>query len=390
MEKREIYLDNSATTRPSEAALERYCEVSRAHFGNPSSLHARGKDAEDVMTAARRSILAAIGAKGGSLVFTASGTEANNLAILGRAHAKARYRRARIVTTAGEHASVASPFAALAAEGMEVVAVPTKGGVLDLDAMKAALTENTVLVSVMLVNNETGALYDVQTVSRLVKAACPDCVLHADATQALGKVPIDVRALGVRMLTLSSHKVEGPKGVGALLIDESLKKEKGIAPLILGGGQGEGLRSGTENVPGIAAFATALDECKADFAKRREKLQLLREKLLAGLRNEPLLFEVKPILPPVAAPHILSLILPGIKSEVMLHYLAGEGISVSSGSACSSHGHVGETALSAFGCRDREVDCAIRVSLSHRNEEEEIDRFLSVLAEGCRRLCRMK
>lgn len=390
MEKREIYLDNSATTRPSEAALERYCEVSRAHFGNPSSLHARGKDAEDVMTAARRSILAAIGAKGGSLVFTASGTEANNLAILGRAHAKARYRRARIVTTAGEHASVASPFAALAAEGMEVVAVPTKGGVLDLDAMKAALTENTVLVSVMLVNNETGALYDVQTVSRLVKAACPDCVLHADATQALGKVPIDVRALGVRMLTLSSHKVEGPKGVGALWIDESLKKEKGIAPLILGGGQGEGLRSGTENVPGIAAFATALDECKADFAKRREKLQLLREKLLAGLRNEPLLFEVKPILPPVAAPHILSLILPGIKSEVMLHYLAGEGISVSSGSACSSHGHVGETALSAFGCRDREVDCAIRVSLSHRNEEEEIDRFLSVLAEGCRRLCRMK
>ncbi len=390
MEKPEIYLDNSATTRISEAALARFCEVSRAHFGNPSSLHARGKDAEDIMTAAKRTILSAIGAKGGSLIFTASGTEANNLAILGRAHAKARYRRARIVTTAGEHASVSSPFAALAAEGMEVVTVPTVGGVIDLDAMKAALTESTVLVSLMLVNNETGALYDIAAVSRLVRAACPDCAVHADATQALGKVPIDVRALGVRMLTLSSHKVEGPKGVGALFIDESLRREKGIAPLILGGGQGEGLRSGTENVPGIAAFATALDECKQNFSERRKKLLVLREKLLMGIADEPALCEVRPILPPVAAPHILSLILPDIKSEVMLHYLAGEGISVSSGSACSSHGHIGETALSAFGCSDREVDCAIRVSLSHRNEEGEIERFLSVLSDGCRRLCRMK
>ncbi len=390
MDKQEIYLDNSATTRIGETALLRYCEVSRTHFGNPSSLHARGKDAEDIMAAARRSLLAAIGAKGGSLIFTASGTEANNLAILGRAHAKARYRRARIVTTAGEHASVTSPFAALGAEGMEVVTVPTRGGVIDLEAMKAALTEGTVLVSVMLVNNETGALYDVAAVARLVKAACPDCVLHADATQALGKVPIDVRALGVRMLTLSSHKVEGPKGVGALWIDESLKKEKGVAPLILGGGQGEGLRSGTENVPGIAAFAAAVDECKVEFTERQKKLMALREHLLAGLANEPALGEVMPVLPPVAAPHILTLLLPRIKSEVMLHYLSGEGISVSSGSACSSHGHVGETALAAFGCHDREVDCAIRVSLSHRNEPWELDRFLTVLSEGCRRLCRMK
>ena len=389
MEKREIYLDNSATTRPSEAVLARYLEVSREHFGNPSSLHARGKDAEDVLRDAKKTVLDAIGARGGLLVFTASGTEANNLAILGRARAKARYRRARIVTTAGEHASVSLPFRALGEEGMTVVTVPTVGGSLDMDALRAALTEDTVLVSVMLVNNETGALYDLAPVQRAIAATCPDCVLHADATQAFGKVRVDVRALGVRMLTLSSHKIEGPKGVGALWIDESLRKEKGVAPLILGGGQGEGLRSGTENVPAIAAFATAVEECKENFEEREKTLWALREHLLAGLAA-PALSEVRPLLPSVAAPHILSLVLPGIKSEVMLHYLAGEGISVSSGSACSSHGHVGETALSAFGLSEREADCTIRVSLSHRTTREELDTFLSVLGAGLSRLVRRK
>lgn len=389
MEKREIYLDNSATTRPSEAVLARYLEVSREHFGNPSSLHARGKDAEDVLREAKKTVLDAIGARGGSVVFTASGTEANNLAIFGRARAKARYRRARIVTTAGEHASVSLPFRALGEEGLTVVSVPTRGGALDMDALREALTEDTVLVSVMLVNNETGALYDLAPVREAIRERCPDCVLHADATQAFGKVKVDVRALGVRMLTLSSHKIEGPKGVGALWIDESLKKEKGVAPLILGGGQGEGLRSGTENVPAIAAFATAIAECKQNFDKNAETLWELRAHLLAGLAS-PALTEVKPILPAVAAPHILSLVLPDIKSEVMLHYLAGEGISVSSGSACSSHGHVGETALSAFGLSDREADCAIRVSLSHRTKKDELDVFLAVLAEGVSRLARRK
>ena len=169
MEKREIYLDNSATTRPSEAVLSRYLEVSREHFGNPSSLHARGKDAEDVLRNAKKTVLEAIGAKGGAVVFTASGTEANNLAIFGRARAKARYRRARIVTTAGEHASVALPFRALGNEGMTVVKIPTAGGALDTEALAAALTEDTVLVSVMLVNNETGALYDLAPVREAIR-----------------------------------------------------------------------------------------------------------------------------------------------------------------------------------------------------------------------------
>lgn len=384
-----IYLDNSATTRISEEALARYCEVSRELFGNPSSLHAVGKAAEDVLRDARAAIRAAIGAKGGTVVFTASGTEANNLAILGRAHAKARYRGARLLTSAGEHASVTAPLSSLAGEGMRVLEIPTLGGRLNLAALEEMLTPDTVLLSVMLVNNETGALYDLRAVADLIKRKAPDCALHADATQALFKTPIDVRALGVQMLTLSSHKVEGPKGVGALWIDDSLIRQKGVVPQILGGGQESGMRSGTENVPGIAAFATACRIGKAEMGDRIAAITHLRERLLSGL-SDAAFCEVTPVLPEVCAPHILTLILPAIKSEVMLHHLSADGISVSSGSACSSHGHVGTGALSAFGIPEGMRDFAIRVSLSHRNTEADIDAFLSSLSRGLTRLARKK
>ena len=384
-----IYLDNSATTRISEEALARYCEVSRELFGNPSSLHAVGKAAEDVLKDTRNAVLSAIGAKSGTVVFTASGTEANNLAILGRAHAKARYRGAKCLTSAGEHASVTAPLSSLSGEGMKVLEIPTLGGRLDLAALDEMLTPDTVLVTVMLVNNETGALYDLRAVADLIKRKAPDCALHADATQALFKTPIDVRALGVRMLTLSSHKVEGPKGVGALWIDDSLLKEKGVAPQILGGGQEGGMRSGTENVPGIAAFATACRLGKAEMTARIAALDALRARLLAGL-SDAAFAEITPVLPAVFAPHILTIILPRIKSEVMLHHLSADGISVSSGSACSSHGHVGTGALSAFGIPEGMRDFAIRISLSHRNTEADIDAFLASLSRGLCRLARKK
>lgn len=384
-----IYLDNSATTKISEEALARYCEVSRELFGNPSSLHAVGKAAEDVLKDARAAVRAAIGAKGGAVVFTASGTEANNLAIIGRAHAKARYRGAQLLTSAGEHASVTAPLGALAGEGMKVLEIPTVGGRLDLAALEEMLTPSTVLVTIMLVNNETGALYDLRAASDIIKRKAPDCALHADATQALFKTPIDVRALGVRMLTLSSHKVEGPKGVGALWIDDSLLKEKGVAPQILGGGQEEGMRSGTENVPGIAAFATACRIGKAEMSERIAAITALRERLLSGL-SAPTFSEITPVLPEQSAPHILTILLPSIKSEVMLHHLSADGISVSSGSACSSHGHVGTGALSAFGIPEKMRDYAIRISLSHRNTAEDIDALLASLARGLCRLTRKK
>lgn len=385
----DIYFDNSATTPICEAALSRYCEVSRMAFGNPSSLHARGKEAEDILKAARRTLTDAIGARGsGHVIFTASGTEANNLALFGRARAKERYRRGRILVSAGEHASVKEPLRALAAEGYTVMEIPTRGGVLDLEALASLLTPDTLLLSVMAVNNESGAAYDLSALAPLLRAKCPDCALHVDATQAFLKIPLDVRALGIRMLTVSSHKIEGPKGVGALWIDDSLKKEKGIIPQILGGGQEDGMRSGTENVPGIAAFAAAIQYGKENFAEFAEYTRALRGYLLTRLQSEPAFAEVKPITPPRAAPHILTLILPRIKSEVMLHHLSGDGISVSSGSACSSHGHTGPSALGAYGYTEAETDTAIRISLSHRNTEEEVDLFLSSLAAGLSRLAR--
>ena len=384
-----IYLDNSATTRISEAALARYCEVSRDLFGNPSSLHAVGKAAEDVLRDAREAVRAAIGAKGGTVVFTASGTEANNLAILGRGRAKARYKSAHILTTAGEHASVAAPMAALAEGGMKLAEIPTVGGRLDLDALDALLTPDTVLVSAMLVNNETGAHYDMRALADRLRGLS-DCALHADATQALFKVPVDVRALGVRMLTISSHKVEGPKGVGALWLDDSLMKEKGVAPQILGGGQESGMRSGTENVPAIAAFATALREGTRDAAARMAAMLEVREYLLGRLTSDAALGEVKPVLPEVAAPHILTLVLPAVKSEVMLHHISSVGISVSSGSACSSHGHVGHGALPSFGLSQKESDSAIRVSISHHTTREDIDALCAALGVGLSRLARRR
>lgn len=385
-----IYFDNSATTPICRRALDIYNAVSLSHFGNPSSLHAVGKDAEDVMKNARRILLASVGAQNGAIVFTASGTEANNLAIFGRAHAKERYRGKKILTSAGEHASVNSPLAALRREGMTVEEIPTVGGELDLAAMRDRLTPDVILVSVMMVNNETGALYDIAAVSRLIQEKCPDCALHVDATQAFFKVQFSVRQLGIRLLTVSSHKIEGPKGCGALYIDRSLLTEKGISPLILGGGQEDGFRSGTENVPGIAAFGEACLYCKENFAEFTEQTRQLRDYLIARIQSDAALAEVRPLLPPRSAPHILCLILPGIRSEVMLHALSARGISVSSGSACSSHGHVGASALLSFGCREEEADCAIRISLSHRNTREEADEFLAALSAECARLARRR
>lgn len=387
-----VYFDNSATTRISERALEKYMEVSRTVFGNPSSLHALGFAAEREITAAREAILRTLGSPAGTLVFTASGTEANNLAIFGRLHAKERYRRgAKILTTAGEHASVSEVLRALGTEGVKVVEIPTAGGVLDAEALRREMTPDVVLVTMMLVNNETGALYDLAAVSRLMKERSPEAVLHIDATQGYLKVSSSPRALGADMMTISSHKIEGPKGVGALYVSSELLKKRGLAPWILGGGQEGGLRSGTENVPGIAAFAVAATDGAAEFSARAEKTEALRAYLLERLASEPALADIRPVLPPRHAPHILNLTLPKIKSETMLHYLSSEGICVSSGSACSSNGggHL-SSALIAFGRTAAEADTSIRVSFSYRNTKEEVDLLVAALLRGLTKLSRIR
>ncbi len=385
-----IYLDNSATTRISEAALEKYIEVSREYYGNPSSLHAMGFEAEKILDGARAEILRSLCTKDASVIFTASGSEANNLAIIGRALSKERYKSgAKIITTEGEHASVDAPLDFLVSLGFKVARIPTKNGKIDLDILKREMTRDVILVTMMMVNNETGALYDIATVSKIMKANSPDAFLHVDATQSYLKLPFTKAKLGADMITVSSHKIEGPKGVGALVVGKEVIKARGLAPIILGGGQEGGMRSGTENVPAVAAFGEAVKIGFESLKERYEKTRVLRDYLIGKFEQEELA-EISLTLPEFSAPHILNITLPKIKSETMLHYLSSLGIYVSSGSACSSNGTHSSSALTAYGRSAAEADTSIRISLSYHNTKEEIDALAEGLAGGLKKLSRIR
>ena len=387
---KEIYLDNSASTRISEEALAKYNEVSRSIYGNPSSLHTMGFLAEKELRAARDTLLSSLSAKNAAVAFTASGSEANNLAILGRAFSKERYKRgAKIITTMGEHASVAETLSHLSSLGFNVVSIPTKNGVLDFDALTKELDSSVILVTMMMVNNETGALYDTARVSKLMKAKCPDAFLHVDATQSFMKLKFTKQSLGADMISVSSHKIEGPKGVGALVIDERIIKAKGLAPIIFGGGQEGGLRSGTENVPGIAAFAEAIKIANARLPEAQEKMNSLRSYFIERLKEDELSF-ISPTLPSSHAPHIINITLPKIKSETMLHYLSSLGIFVSSGSACSSNSKGLSSALLAYGRSATEADSSLRISFGIRNTKDDVDALCEALKSGLAKLARMK
>lgn len=390
-QKKSIYLDNSATTKICDEALLKYNEVSKFCYGNPSSLHSLGLAAEKELNTARAAILSSIGEKDSSVIFTASGSEANNLAIIGRALSKERYKRgAKIITTEGEHASVSSPFEKLSSLGFNCVKIPTKDGKIDTGSLIKEMTPDVILISIMMVNNETGALYDVAAVSKIMREKAPESILHVDATQSYMKIKFTKRTLGADMITLSSHKIEGPKGVGALVVDSKIIKNKGLSPLILGGGQEGGLRSGTENVPAIAAFGEAVRIGHANIEKNFEKLSSLRNYLIEKLTNTAELSDISITAPESHAPHILNITLPGIKSETALHYLSSLGIYVSSGSACSSNTNHTSSALTAYGRSAAEADSSIRISFSHRNEKEDVDALCDGLISALKKLARIR
>lgn len=388
---KQIYLDNSATTRISDEALDKYIKISKECYGNPSSLHSLGFDAEKQLDSVRGEICASLGAKGATVIFTASGTEANNLAIIGRAMSKERYRRgAKIITTMGEHASVDASFRMLEDMGFKVARIPTVGGKIDIEALKSELTREVILVSIMMVNNETGAVYDTAEVAKHMKEKSPEALLHIDATQSYLKIPFTKAKCGADMITISSHKIEGPKGVGALLVDGAVMKAKGLAPLVLGGGQEGGMRSGTENVPGIAAFGEAVRIGNTSLRQRYAYISSLKNYLIEKIEGDAALGEISITKPPVSAPHIINITLPKIKSETMLHYLSSLGIYVSSGSACSSNSAHHSSALTAFGRSVAEADTSIRISLSHRNTKEDIDALIEGLISGLQKLSRIR
>ena len=390
----QIYFDNSATTPLSGAARAAMTEALDC-FGNPSSLHTLGVEAESRVYAARTQIFAALGDKptnrldAGRLIFTASGTEADNLALIGAATAK-NYTGKKILVSDSEHPAVLEPAAELERRGFRVVRVPTVGGVPDYDYIAAEADRDTILASFMLVNNETGAVYDIGRISSIVKAANPRALVHTDCVQGFLKVPFTVKSLGADLITLSAHKIGGPKGVGALWTAPGILRAKQLSPVIFGGGQEGGLRSGTENTLGIIGFGAAAAAGSAALKETLSRLSAIRGRLISVLTSDERFKGVKLNLPPNAAPHILSVTLPSIRSEVMLHSLSEAGIYVSSGSACSSNTHHGSYVLRAFGLSDRDADCTIRISLGDVNTQSDAERFLAVFAESLKRLARMR
>lgn len=381
-----IYLDNSATTALSGAVKAAMCDAMEC-FGNPSSLHTAGQESARILAAARDDVRRAAGYRlsdKAEVIFTGSGSEANNLAILGAARAKSHLSSHRILITDSEHPSVTNSAMRLTAEGFEVVMIPTRGGKIDIGALDTELHKGAFLVSMMLVNNETGAVYDIRTAAEHTKRICPDALFHCDAVQGFLRVPLPVNCAD--MISVSAHKIHGPKGTGALLVSQNVMRRRALSPVIYGGGQEAGLRSGTENLVGIAGFAAACREGAEAFKSNDETIRMLCERCMeavsaAGARVN---------LPERHAGHILSVSLPAIKSQTMLNYLSSKGICVSSGSACSSHDrHVSPT-LRAFGLSDRDADCTIRVSLCADNLPEEIDAFGEALREGIERLVRIK
>lgn len=387
---REIYLDNSATTPLCDEAKRTMLEVMDC-YGNPSSLHTKGFEASKILSDARSKILTSLFVRGGkaeNLVFTAGGTEADNLALFGVAYAKTR-RASRIITTNSEHSAVENSLKKLEEDGFEVIRLSTKNGVIDIDEFRSVMNKNTLLVTMMHVNNETGAVYNLKECFRIAKEINPDVVTHTDAVQAYMKLKIAPAELKADLISISAHKIHGPKGVGALYVSSEIIKKKQIKPIIHGGGQEGAFRSGTENLIGIAGFAAAAERCYKSIANDIRTMKELRAYLIDELSK----LNVKLNLPSgECAPHIVNLTLPSIKSETMLHYLSANGIYISSGSACSSNSATKKLsrALIGFGVSDFDADCSVRISLSPYNTKEDIDCFIVSLKEGIDKLVKIQ
>lgn len=384
-----VYLDNSATTALC-AEARRAMEAAFDSYGNPSSLHKAGLEAHKIMSDSRAKVMKALGIRGltsGQLVFTASGTEANNTAIFGTVYAKKRRISNRIISTDSEHPAVENSLKRLESDGFEVIRISTMGGALDFEAFSDALKVPPILVTMMMVNNETGARYDVGKAFKMAKRANPETVTHCDAVQGFLKCSFTPESIAADLVTVSAHKIHGPKGVGALYIAQSLLKAKKIIPFMCGGEQEFDFRPGTENTVGIAGFGGAAETGYARLSENVEKMASLRDYAVEKLSALELTLNIPK---GDRAPHIVNLTLPNIKSETMLHFLSSKDICVSSGSACSSHSKKTSRALLAFGLTEREADCSLRVSLCETNTEEDIDRLTDALREGISSLVRFK
>lgn len=371
--KMSIYLDNAATTKPCGEAVSAAVDAMTENYGNPSSLHRAGLDAQLAVDRARKAIAASIGADSSEIYFTSGATESNNLALRGISAAYGRKCR-KLVISSVEHASVDETASALEKNGFEIVRIsPRDDGRFYADDFISACDENTCLVSMMLVNNETGYIMPVRETFMAVKRSFPEIITHCDCVQGYMKLPIKAASLGADLISLSAHKIHGVKGVGAIYIKKGVR----VIPIVTGGKQEKGIRSGTESVPLIAAFGAAVDKFRPTIAERYERVSQLKAHLLekiGGIEN------VTVNSPSDGSPYVINISAVGKRSEIMLHFLESKGIYVSSGSACSKGQQSG--VLGEFGISGKRADGAVRISITAQTTEEELDEFAEALAEG--------
>ena len=370
----EAYFDNSATTRCYPEVAEIVVKTMTEDFGNPSAMHLKGVEAEKYVRESAQILAKILKVNEKEILFTSGGTESDNLALFGAAEANKRSGN-HIITTAVEHPAVGQPVERLEQMGYEVTVVPVDHrGVVQLDALERALRPDTILVSTMYVNNEVGAVMPVEEIARLVHEKSPKALYHVDAIQAFGKYRIYPKKLGIDMLSVSSHKIHGPKGVGFLYINEKAK----VQPQILGGGQQAGMRSGTDNVPGIAGLGVAARMIYTDFDEKIQHMYRLKARLAEGFLKLPDV-RLNGMELAEGAPQILSASFMGVRSEVLLHTLEEKGIYVSAGSACSSHKRKAVGTLSAMGMEAAQRESTLRFSFSEENTIEEVDYCLEVI-----------
>ena len=376
---REVYLDNCATTRTDPDIASAALEVMTTAYGNPSSLHSKGLEAQLLLERAREQLAAALGCQPGEVYFTRGGTESNNLALLG-AFSAHRRRVSHLVAGSGEHASVLAPLKHLGGQGASVTFLPLlPEGHPDPEAVSTCVDSGTLLVSCGLVNSEAGGLAPVREIARAAKAKSERVLIHCDAVQALGKIPLSVDKLGVDLLSVSGHKLHAPKGIGALYVRRGVR----IHPLMYGGEQQRGLCPGTESVPLAVAFGAAAESETREMSRNFENFDRLRKFFLEKAENFPGLCINSAS---KSTPYIYNVSLPGYKSETMVHFLAGQGIYVSGGSACAKgkDSHV----LSAMGLTQKRIQSALRVSLSKDTTEQDIEIFFQVLAQAAAGIAR--
>lgn len=373
---REIYFDNSATTRVFDSVREIMVETMTADYGNTSSLHKKGMEAEQYVRAAREEIAKSLKVKEKEILFTSGGTESNNLAIIGTALANRRAGN-HIITSCIEHASVYNTTAFLEEQGFRVTYLPVDhNGHVSPEDLRAAIGPDTILVSIMYVNNEMGAVEPISQLAKVIRETRPEIYFHVDAIQAYGKYVIRPKKEGIDLMSVSGHKIHGPKGIGFLYVDERVK----IRPILFGGGQQKGMRSGTENVPGCAGLGAAVKEMYRDHEAKIDSLYRLKERLVAGLQEMDGV-TVHGLTGRDSAPQIVSAGFEGIRAEVLLHALEECGIYVSSGSACSSN-HPGISGtLRGIGVKPSLLDSTLRFSFGMFNTEDEVDVCLKALNE---------